>query len=101
VPGVGTSQSRSTSTLTHRPRWLLERRLVRGGQTFYQFFLFCPLFGVVAVNLYPFAEAAQREAPPLAESILRSIASGDVSDLGDTSTLADPSVVESLVAGRV
>ncbi|MDP6364034.1 MAG: acetate--CoA ligase [Candidatus Poseidoniia archaeon] len=33
--------------------------------------------------------------------ILRSIASGDVSDLGDTSTLADPAVVESLVAGRV
>ena len=33
--------------------------------------------------------------------ILRSIASGDVSDLGDTSTLADPSVVESLIAGRV
>jgi acetyl-CoA synthetase len=33
--------------------------------------------------------------------ILRNIASGDVSDLGDTSTLADPSVVESLVAGRV
>ena len=33
--------------------------------------------------------------------ILRSIASGDVSDLGDTSTLADPAVVESLGAGRV
>ena len=33
--------------------------------------------------------------------ILRSIASGDVSDLGDTSTLADPAVVESLVEGRV
>jgi len=33
--------------------------------------------------------------------ILRSIASGDVSDLGDTSTLADPAVIESLVAGRV
>ena len=33
--------------------------------------------------------------------ILRSIASGDVSDLGDTSTLADPTVIESLIAGRV
>ena len=33
--------------------------------------------------------------------ILRKIAEGDVDDLGDTSTLADPSVVDSLVSGRV
>jgi len=33
--------------------------------------------------------------------ILRKIAEGDVSNLGDTSTLADPSVVDSLVASRV
>ena len=33
--------------------------------------------------------------------ILRKIAEGDVSSLGDTSTLADPSVVDSLVTGRV
>jgi acetyl-CoA synthetase len=32
--------------------------------------------------------------------ILRKIAEGDVGALGDTSTLADPSVVDSLVAGR-
>jgi len=32
--------------------------------------------------------------------ILRKIAEGDVSNLGDTSTLADPAVVEELVAGR-
>lgn len=32
--------------------------------------------------------------------ILRNIAEGDVSDLGDTSTLADPSVVDTLVEGR-
>jgi len=32
--------------------------------------------------------------------ILRKIAEGDVSNLGDTSTLADPSVVEALIAGR-
>ncbi len=32
--------------------------------------------------------------------ILRNIAEGDVSDLGDTSTLADPSVVDALVEGR-
>jgi acetyl-CoA synthetase len=32
--------------------------------------------------------------------ILRKIAEGDVNDLGDTSTLADPGVVDSLVSGR-
>jgi acetyl-CoA synthetase len=32
--------------------------------------------------------------------ILRKIAEGDIEDLGDTSTLADPSVVESLIAER-
>ena len=32
--------------------------------------------------------------------ILVKIAAGDISELGDTSTLADPSVVESLVEGR-
>ncbi|WP_324808120.1 acetate--CoA ligase [Sphingomonas sp. LY29] len=32
--------------------------------------------------------------------ILRKIAEGDVSTLGDTSTLADPSVVDQLIAGR-
>jgi acetyl-CoA synthetase len=32
--------------------------------------------------------------------ILRKIAEGDVSNLGDTSTLADPSVVEDLVKNR-
>ncbi len=32
--------------------------------------------------------------------ILRRIAEGDVSDLGDTSTLADPTVVDALVASR-
>ena len=33
--------------------------------------------------------------------ILRKIAEGDTSNLGDISTLADPAVVESLVSGRV
>jgi acetyl-CoA synthetase len=32
--------------------------------------------------------------------ILRKIAEGDVSSLGDTSTLADPSVIDHLIAGR-
>jgi acetyl-CoA synthetase len=32
--------------------------------------------------------------------ILRKIAAGETSDLGDTTTLADQSVVESLVEGR-
>ncbi len=33
--------------------------------------------------------------------ILRKIAEGDVSSLGDTSTLADPAVVEHLVDNRI
>ncbi len=33
--------------------------------------------------------------------ILKKIASGDIDQLGDTTTLADPSVVEKLVAERV
>ena len=33
--------------------------------------------------------------------ILRKIAEGDTGNLGDTSTLADPAVVESLVSGRI
>ena len=32
--------------------------------------------------------------------ILRKIAENDLKSLGDTSTLADPSVVEDLIAGR-
>jgi acetyl-CoA synthetase len=32
--------------------------------------------------------------------ILRKIAEGDITDLGDTSTLADPTVVDALVEGR-
>ena len=32
--------------------------------------------------------------------ILRKIAEGDVSNLGDTSTLADPAVVDDLLANR-
>jgi acetyl-CoA synthetase len=32
--------------------------------------------------------------------ILRKIASGDISDMGDTSTLADPSVVTELLESR-
>ncbi|MDB5470858.1 MAG: acs, partial [Caulobacter sp.] len=33
--------------------------------------------------------------------ILRKVAEGDVSNLGDTTTLADPSVVDDLVANRI
>ena len=32
--------------------------------------------------------------------ILRKIAEGDIGNLGDTSTLADPAVVDQLVGGR-
>jgi acetyl-CoA synthetase len=33
--------------------------------------------------------------------ILRKIAEGDLDNMGDTSTLADPSVVDNLVVGAV
>jgi acetyl-CoA synthetase len=33
--------------------------------------------------------------------ILRKIAEGDLSNLGDTTTLADPSVVESLISNKI
>jgi acetyl-CoA synthetase len=33
--------------------------------------------------------------------ILRKVASGELSQLGDTTTLADPSVVEEIVKGRL
>ena len=33
--------------------------------------------------------------------ILRKIAEGDLSNIGDTSTLADPSVVESLKSNKI
>jgi acetyl-CoA synthetase len=33
--------------------------------------------------------------------ILRKVAEGDTANLGDTTTLADPSVVDDLVANRV
>jgi acetyl-CoA synthetase len=33
--------------------------------------------------------------------ILRKVAEGAIDQLGDTSTLADPSVVDSLVANRI
>ena len=33
--------------------------------------------------------------------ILRKVAEGDIANLGDTTTLADPAVVDDLVAGRV
>jgi acetyl-CoA synthetase len=33
--------------------------------------------------------------------ILKKIASGDISNIGDTTTLADPSVVDILVSGRI
>jgi acetyl-CoA synthetase len=33
--------------------------------------------------------------------ILRKVAEGDVSSLGDTTTLLDPAVVEEIVKGRI
>ena len=48
-----------------------------------------------------FAEALPKtRSGKIMRRILRKIAEGNVADLGDTSTLADPSVVEALIAGR-
>jgi acetyl-CoA synthetase len=43
---------------------------------------------------------APRSWDPIMRRILRRIAEGDVSSLDDTSTLADPSVVDRLAANR-
>ena len=40
-----------------------------------------------------------RDAGKIMRRILRKIAGGDTANLGDTSTLADPSVVENLLVG--
>lgn len=49
-----------------------------------------------------FAEALPKtRSGKIMRRILRKIAEGAISELGDTSTLADPGVVEKLVAGRV
>ena len=67
------------------------------------------LEGMVRAGIGPFARPdAIQFAPDLPKTrsgkimrrILRKIAAGDVDDLGDTTTLADPSVVTDLVAGR-
>jgi acetyl-CoA synthetase len=49
-----------------------------------------------------FAEALPKtRSGKIMRRILRKIAEGAISELGDTSTLADPTVVEKLVAGRL
>jgi len=46
------------------------------------------------------AQLPKTRSGKIMRRILRKIAANDVDDLGDTSTLADPSVVEDLVSGR-
>ena len=52
-------------------------------------------------NFNSLRDCPRREAEKIMRRILRKIASGDVHDLGDISTLADPAVVESLVKQRL
>ena len=67
------------------------------------------LIGQVRSSIGPFAAPERVQLTPglpktrsgkIMRRILRKVAAGDVHDLGDTSTLADPSVVDALVAGR-
>ncbi len=46
------------------------------------------------------AKLPQTRSGKIMRRILRKIAAGDTSDFGDTSTLADPSVIERLIEGR-
>ncbi len=57
---------------------------------------------IAAPEKIQFADALPKtRSGKIMRRILVKIASGDVSNLGDTSTLADPSVVDQLVKGRV
>ena len=56
---------------------------------------------IASPDLIQFAPALPKtRSGKIMRRILRKIAEGDVSNLGDTSTLADPSVVDQLVANR-
>ncbi|HGY91980.1 MAG TPA: acetate--CoA ligase [Planctomycetes bacterium] len=56
---------------------------------------------IAAPDVIQFTDALPKtRSGKIMRRILRKVAAGDVHDLGDTSTLADPSVVESLVRGR-
>ena len=67
------------------------------------------LIGQVRTSIGPIATPERVQLTPglpktrsgkIMRRILRKVAAGDVHDLGDTSTLADPSVVDALVKGR-
>jgi acetyl-CoA synthetase len=67
------------------------------------------LIGQVRSSIGPIAAPERVQLTPglpktrsgkIMRRILRKVAAGDVHDLGDTSTLADPTVVDALVAGR-
>ena len=57
---------------------------------------------IAAPDAIQFAPALPKtRSGKIMRRILRKIAEGDISSLGDTSTLADPSVVDDLVANRI
>ena len=56
--------------------------------------------GKSRAGLFAFRIAKTRSGK-IMRRILRKVAEGDTENLGDTSTLADPGVVDALVAGRV
>jgi acetyl-CoA synthetase len=56
---------------------------------------------IATIDVIHFAPALPKtRSGKIMRRILRKIAEGDTSNLGDTSTLADPGVVDALVAGR-
>ena len=56
---------------------------------------------IAAPDVIQFTDALPKtRSGKIMRRILRKVAAGDVHDLGDTSTLADPGVVEALVDGR-
>jgi acetyl-CoA synthetase len=56
---------------------------------------------VVRVDLFQFVPGLPKtRSGKIMRRILRKVAEGEASQLGDTTTLADPSVVEAIVAGR-
>ena len=57
---------------------------------------------IAKVNLIQWAPGLPKtRSGKIMRRILRKVAANDVSTLGDTSTLADPSVVDDLIANRL
>jgi acetyl-CoA synthetase len=82
-----------TLTADHEPSEELRKALVQHVRT---------LIGAIAApDRIQFAPGLPKtRSGKILRRILRKIGAGDVSDLGDTTTLADPAVVDALVGGR-